>query len=112
MMRLIWSLQSLDDLQSIREYVARDAPVAAQRLIETLYVKAGSLAAHPRSGSLVDEDARGIYRQLLHGNYRIIYRVDAGMKIVRIVTVIHAARLLDPHKLNLITSAGSSRRTP
>ena len=100
MMRIIWSLQSLDDLEAIRDYVARNAPVAAQRLIETLYAKADSLAAHPRSGGLVEEDARGIYRQLLHGNYRIIYRADVEAKVVRIVTVIHAARLLDPHKLN------------
>ncbi|MBC7856167.1 MAG: type II toxin-antitoxin system RelE/ParE family toxin [Pirellulaceae bacterium] len=69
-------------------------------MIETLYAKADSLAAHPRSGGLVEEDARRIYRQLLHGNYRIIYRIDSELKVVRIVTVIHAARLLDPHQLN------------
>jgi toxin ParE1/3/4 len=99
MMRLIWSLQSLDDLAAIRDYVSRDAPVAAQRLIESIYAKADSLAAHPRSGGLVEEDSQGTYRQLLHGNYRLIYRVDDTAKVVRIVTVIHAARLLDPHKL-------------
>ena len=98
-MRIIWSWQSLDDLEAIRDYVARDAPVAAQRLIETLYAKADSLGDHPRSGSLVEEDTRRIYRQLLHGNYRIIYRIDSEAQVVRIVTVIHAARLLDPHKL-------------
>jgi toxin ParE1/3/4 len=100
MMRPIWSLQSLDDLVAIRDYVSRDAPVAAQRLVESIYAKADPLAAHLRSGSLVEEDSQGIYRQLLYGNYRLIYRVDDAAKVVRIVTVIHAAQLLDPHKLN------------
>jgi toxin ParE1/3/4 len=99
-MRIVWSLQSLDHLGAIREYVSRDAPVAAQRLIESLYAKADSLAAHPRSSGRVEEDSQGIYRQLPHGNYRVIYRVDEELKVMRIITVIHAARLLDPHKLN------------
>jgi hypothetical protein len=32
-------------------------------------------------------------REILHGNYRIIYR--AGKNLVEVLTVYHAARLLD-----------------
>lgn len=46
----------------------------------------------PESGRKVPEDKRGIYRELIVGNYRVVYRVDGDT--VTIVTLIHGARLL------------------
>jgi hypothetical protein len=46
----------------------------------------------PLSGGFVLEDASRTYRELIQGNYRIVYRSDG--KTVYIVTVRHAAPLL------------------
>jgi hypothetical protein len=36
---------------------------------------------------------------VLQGNYRVIYRYDAAAKTAFVITVLHAARLLDPDEL-------------
>jgi plasmid stabilization system protein ParE len=46
----------------------------------------------PESGRKVPEDKTGTYRELLVGNYRVVYRVDEDT--VTIVTLIHGARVL------------------
>jgi toxin ParE1/3/4 len=50
------------------------------------------LQQFPESGRIVPEDKRGIYREIIVGNYRVVYRVDEDT--VTIVTLIHGARLL------------------
>ena len=40
----------------------------------------------------VQEDKRGTYRELIVGNYRVVYRVDEDT--VTMVTLIHGARIL------------------
>lgn len=47
----------------------------------------------PHSGGYIAEDSRKIYREIIQGNYRVIYRVSGDD--VLIVAVYHAARLLD-----------------
>jgi plasmid stabilization system protein ParE len=64
-----------------------------------LLARVEQLADHPQSGGWLPEDDTKTYRQLLQGNYRIIYRV-ANDGAVYIVAVHHAARLLDPGELS------------
>jgi plasmid stabilization system protein ParE len=47
----------------------------------------------PLSGNIVEELRHRDVREILHGNCRIIYRVARNR--VEILTVYHAARLLD-----------------
>jgi plasmid stabilization system protein ParE len=56
------------------------------------------LASHPQLGSVLPEDDTQIYRELIQGNYRLIYRVEE--RRVLIVAVHHAARLLHIEELN------------
>jgi plasmid stabilization system protein ParE len=46
----------------------------------------------PESGRKVPEDKRGMYRELIVGNYRVVYRMNEDT--VTIVTLIHGARML------------------
>ena len=46
----------------------------------------------PESGRKVPEDKSGTYRELIVGNYRVVYRVDEDT--VTIATLIHGARIL------------------
>jgi mRNA-degrading endonuclease RelE of RelBE toxin-antitoxin system len=54
----------------------------------------------PNSGGFVEEDELHRYRQVLQGNYRVIYRYDPTTDVATFITVIHAARLLDPDSLS------------
>ena len=46
----------------------------------------------PESGRKIPEDKRGTYRELIVGNYRVVYRVNEDTVII--VTLIHGARML------------------
>jgi toxin ParE1/3/4 len=97
MAEIIWTPQSLDDLQRLLEYIAFDSPVTACRFAERIVGRVEQLSDHPLSGSVIPEDDDGVYRQLVQGNYRLIYRV-AGDRVF-IIAVQHAARLLQVDEL-------------
>ena len=83
------------DLRNIRDYIARDKPVAAERWLQRIAKQIRSLKSMPLRHEIIPE-ARDIgigYRHMLSGPYRTIYRVEKERVIV--VRVIHGARLLD-----------------
>jgi toxin ParE1/3/4 len=49
----------------------------------------GSRSAFPFSGRILPELDNKLVREVIHGDYRIVYRVDDG---VQVLTVRHAAR--------------------
>ncbi len=100
MVDIIWSPGALRDLQGILEYIAKDAPVAAKRFGEKILARTRQLRTSPLLGGFILEDPSQTYRELIQGNYRVIYRCDDGGNVVYVVTVHHAARLLDPGRLN------------
>ena len=58
---LIWSEQSLGDIEAIGEYISRDSPQHARRVVEEIVVTAELLASQPMMGreqkvGKVDED--------------------------------------------------------
>lgn len=98
MAQIIWDPVALEHLDSIAAYISKDSPAAARRLVERIFHRVEQLAMFPLSGGLIAEDDRGIYREVIQGNYRIIYR-PAGNEVF-IVAVYHGARLLDRRLLN------------
>jgi addiction module RelE/StbE family toxin len=97
MAQIIWDPVAIDDLDEIARYIARSAPVAARRLVQRIIDRVDGLKKFPLSGGFIDEDNRHIYRQLIQGNYRVIYRCDGGDVVV--VAVYHGARLLPPNRV-------------
>ena len=74
------------DLAEIREYVARDKPVAADRLIATLFDRFHLLAKNPQMGEGRPELGQGL-RSFSVGNYVVVYRpVSEGVEIARVVS--------------------------
>ena len=100
MVEIIWSPSALHDLQRILEHIAGDAPIAARRFAEKILARTGLLRICPLLGGFVLEDPSHTYRELIQGNYRVIYRCDDEGKAVYVVAVYHSARLLDPGRLN------------
>jgi toxin ParE1/3/4 len=84
------------DIRAAEAYIAKDKPRAAAKWAQDVYRKIASLATFPLRCERVPEGAELPleFRQLLFGNYRIIFRVD-GYKVY-VMRVYHAARLLDP----------------
>jgi toxin ParE1/3/4 len=100
MTQIVWTKKSLRDLEAIEGYVAQHNPVAAKRLVQKIIRRTDRLKLFPKSGGLVEEDELRRYRQVIQGNYRVVYRYDETRNTAVVVTVIHAARLLDPDTLS------------
>jgi toxin ParE1/3/4 len=98
MAEIIWAPKALDDLVALIEYISRDAPITARRFAQKIVHRVERLERHPMIGSVIAEDDTDTYREIVQGNYRIIYRIE-GDKVF-IVAVHHAARLLDSRDLD------------
>ncbi len=97
MVEIIWSPQSLDDLDAIAEFIAQDSPQYAALFVIDVLSATEKLAQFPGIGRVVPEADNPLLREIILGNYRIIYRMFDD--VVQIVTVYHGARLLDPGTL-------------
>ena len=83
--RLQRTAQAEEDLIDIWNYIARDNPIAASRLLDILEEKSQALARKPMMGAARDNIAAGV-RHLPVGKYLILYRViKDGVEIVRYV---------------------------
>ena len=88
-----WTRQARNDLKEIRTFIAQDAPFTASAFVRRLRTSVDRLHAFPESGQIVLEIGDPAIREVIRGNYRIIYRIRSNR--VDILTVFHSARLLD-----------------
>ncbi|MBC8318892.1 MAG: type II toxin-antitoxin system RelE/ParE family toxin [Desulfobulbaceae bacterium] len=91
-MKIIWSPLAIDRTTEIAEYIAQDNQTAASNWVENLFDKVQLLKSSPRSGRIVPETHREDIRELIYGNYRIIYRVEKTK--LSILTVRHGKQIL------------------
>jgi len=73
--RLSWTHRARSDLLSIGRFIARDHPATARTFVAKLQARARRAAKFPRSGRIVPELRREDVREVIEGNYRIVYRV-------------------------------------
>ena len=92
-MKVVWSPLAIERAADVAAHIAADKPGASRQWVDGLFDAAKSLARFPRRGRRVPELNRPEYRELIYGNYRVIYRVDAQRVVV--LTVRHSRRLLD-----------------
>ena len=92
MVTIEWSEIALDDLREIHEYISKDSKLYADRYVNKLFNRVDQLESHPRSGRVVPEYNNEFIRELIEGNYRIVYKIMQNT--VSVLRVHHAARLL------------------
>ncbi|HLB34854.1 MAG: hypothetical protein A3F67_03400 [Verrucomicrobia bacterium RIFCSPHIGHO2_12_FULL_41_10] len=90
--RVVISPEAQRDLRGIQRYISFDAPQAALRFTQHLFSKQKVLEAHPEIGRVVPEIANCTLREIIIGNYRVIYKVDHSGKEIIILRYWHAAR--------------------
>jgi addiction module RelE/StbE family toxin len=74
-MRVRWTFRAREDLKEIGAYIAQDNPLAARRWVARLKERTRILTRMPRAGRVVPERQRDDIRELIEGNYRIVYQV-------------------------------------
>ena len=88
-----WTDQALDDIENIAEFISKDSLIFAQIQTERFFERAKILETHPLTGRIVPEINDPSTRELVMGNYRLIYFLDSK-SIVTILTVHQSQRLL------------------
>jgi len=92
MVKIIWTQLAIDDLKSIHGYISTESKLYANRVIEKLILRVEQLESFPESGKIVPEFGQKSLRELIEGNYRIVYKIHSDH--IGIARVHHSARLL------------------
>jgi plasmid stabilization system protein ParE len=92
--RLKWSEEAWADLDEIAEYIARDSRAYAAAFVRKIREVARSLVEMAERGRIVPEHKNPMVREIIIGNYRLVYRITQDE--VGIAGVIHGARQLPP----------------
>lgn len=90
--RLIWSAEALGDLDAIADYIHRDSPHHARRVVDAALELAHSIVEQPRVGRIVPELDDSAIRERFLYSYRMLYAVTPER--VEILALIHGRRLL------------------
>lgn len=88
--RVIWAPRAQTSLDETVDFVARDSPAGARRILEQALSAADSLATLSERGRVVPERNDPRLREILVFRYRLLYEVDPD--VVRIVAFLHGAR--------------------
>lgn len=97
-MKLFWTETARHDLLMIRRYIAADNPTAAKRWVERLRERARNALHAPLAGRKGPEFSRDDIRELIEGNYRIVYQVLTDRLVV--LTVFEGHRLFPEEKID------------
>ena len=98
MVKIRWTELSVDDLKSIRDYIAQDSVRYASITINRIYDRAQILSRQPLSGRIVPEFDDPKIRELIIGNYRLVYLI-INEESVEILRIYNSARLLKKESL-------------
>lgn len=93
MVQINWSLQSIEDIESIAEFIAKDSVKYAQVQVVSFFESVENIKAYPKIGKSVPEFKNPKIRQILCGSFRIIYYIKSNQHI-DILTVYHSKRKL------------------
>jgi len=90
--QIVWSNLALESINSIAEYISKDSPAYASRVVDNIYTATRQLIRFPNSGRFIPESHSRTYREVFAYNFRILYRVE-GSRVI-IVNVIHGKQEL------------------
>lgn len=98
MVKLVWTELSTEDLKEIFDYIAKDSVRYASITVNKIYNRAQDVIDNPYVGRVVPEINVKVIREVISGNYRIVYKIINEFQ-VDILRVYHSARLLKADRL-------------
>ena len=93
MVAVRWTDQALNDVEDIAVYISTDSVYYARLFTQKTFSVVKRLGDFPKSGRVVPEINMDNVREIVLGNYRIIYRLKDDL--VEILTIYHSSRLLN-----------------
>jgi len=93
---LAWTGPALEDLRQIHQFIARDSKQYAGIMVRRIRTAVSRLGHFPKRGRMVPELPESQYREILVGQYRVVYRHVEERDMVLVLAVMHGSRLLPP----------------
>jgi plasmid stabilization system protein ParE len=90
-MNIKWTTTAKANIRHIQEYIAKDSVQAANDFVKKLLAAPMHLIDFPNSGRMIPELQDPYKREILLGNYRIMYYINRNT--IFITQVRHSARL-------------------
>ena len=78
MVKIVWTDFAIEDLKLIHEFISKDSKRYADRFVEKVINRVDQIENFPKSGRVVPELNIDSIRELIEGNYRIIYKLSFG----------------------------------
>jgi addiction module RelE/StbE family toxin len=98
MVQINWTLQAKNDLKDIADFISKDSVNYARLQVLRIRERTNVLKIQAFIGKVVPEIDNYNIRQLIEGNYRIIYKVVSKQRI-DILTIHHSARDLTKREI-------------
>ncbi len=89
-MKVHWTDTAIGCLSAIHDYIAKNSPLYAKRLVDRLTRRSQQIGEFPLSGRIVPEFGIEQIREVIEGSYRIIYYIKPDQ--IDILAVIHGAQ--------------------
>lgn len=93
MVKIKWTEISLIDLKEIHDYISEDSSYYASVTVNKIYHKVDLISKNLYLGKITPEINEKLIREVIEGNYRIIYRIKNENE-VDILRIYHTSRLL------------------
>lgn len=91
MAEVILAESAWEDLDAIAEYISRDSARYAAEFTTRLLDCVTQLSSFPESGRVVPEFDTPHLRELIHGNFRIVYSIEDA-EVTVVLRFIHTSR--------------------
>ncbi len=98
-LKLEWSDEALEDIESIATYIEKDSPVYAKSVVSKFFEKAEIIKEFTELGRKVPELDDVNIREIFVYSYRLIYKINSNT--VLFVAVVHGKRLLENHEKSI-----------
>ena len=92
MEEIIWTKLAFRDAIDIHDYIAKNSELYARKTIESFFERVKILIEFPNAGRVVPEINKRPIKELIEGNYRIIY--TSKKRKIYILRVHHSSRLI------------------
>jgi len=93
-MKIFISSSAKLDLSEIVKYIADDDPKAANKWFKTIKDNMKNLSSFPYLGRIVPEYSDDSIREIVKGQYRIVYKINNDKESIYIIAIHHSKRLL------------------
>jgi len=91
-MEVIFTERFLSRVEEFTEYIALDYVPTAIKWAEDVFKHCEQLSIQPESGRLVPEFNRPEIKELIHGNYRLVYELKSNR--IDMLTIWHTRQSL------------------